>query len=122
MVDSVIERVPIRIQTEAQNAEAAQRVAPVLLPKFRHLLSRRQANLDRADELGRVVGMNLLRGGAIEAVENAMQVIRSAAVSKLSQSLTQFFRTLRTGEKSFKQGAKIEAGSADDDRQVAARF
>ena len=120
-VDSVIERLPVGIKTETQNAEAAQGVAPPL-PQFRHLLSRRQAYLDGPDELGHIVGMNFLGSGAIQALQNAMQIIRAACCCALSQALSQFFGALRAGEKSFEQGAEVESGSAHQNRQMAAHF
>src|ERR1700683_385796 len=120
-VDSLIERLPIRIETQTQNAEAAQGLASAL-PQFRHLLSRRQAYLDRADELRRIVGMNLLRSSAIQAAQNPMKVIGAACVRTFSQPLPQFFRALRAGEKSFEQGAQVESGSSHQDRQVSPRF
>jgi len=102
-VDSLIERLPIGIETEAQNAEAAQGVASPL-PQFRHLLSRRQAHLDSADKLGRIVGVNLFSSSAIQAAQDAVKVIRAASFCPFSQPVPQFFRALRAGEKSFEQG------------------
>ena len=63
-VDSSIECLTIGIEPEAQNAKAEQRISP-MLPEFGHLLAGGQANFNGADELRDVVGVNLLRGGAI---------------------------------------------------------
>src|ERR1700678_904316 len=38
LVDAFVQRLAIRIESEPQNAEAAQWVATLLLPEFRHLL------------------------------------------------------------------------------------
>ena len=62
--------------------------------------------------------MNLLSGGAIEAAQNAMKIIGAAACRQFAQSLAQFFRTLRAGEKSFEQGAQVESSSAYQNRQM----
>src|ERR1019366_1592430 len=118
----VIESLTVGIETEPQNAEAVQRIAPVLLPEFCHLLARGEANLDGANELGRVVGMNLLRRGVIQAPQNAMKINGAAALCSFAQPLAQFFRALGAGEKSFEQGAQVESGSAHNNRQMAARL
>ena len=93
-----------------------KRITPVLLPEFRHLLPRSEADFDGADELGRVVGVDLLRGCAIEATQNAVKITGAAAFGSFAQPLAQFFRTLRTGEKSFEQGTQVESGSTHNNR------
>ena len=63
----------IRIESYAQNAESLQRIPP-LLPQFRHLLPRRQANLDRPNQLGDIVGMDFLSGSTVETPQNSVQM------------------------------------------------
>ena len=111
-----VERCAIRIESDTQNAETLQRIAS-LLPQFRHLLPRRQANLDRPNQLRDIVGMNLLRCGAVETPQNSMQMIGTASRSTLAQALAQFLRALRPGEESFEQSAQVQSGAADHDRQ-----
>ena len=59
--------------------------------------------------------MDLLRGCVIQAPQNAMKITGAATFRSFAQSLTQFFRALRTGKKSFEQGAQVEAGAAHND-------
>jgi hypothetical protein len=102
--------------------EAAQRVAPLLLQEFRHLLPRsfvprRQANLDRADHLRHVVGMNLFRRRAIKADKNPMKIGRPATGGPFAQPLSQRFRASGPGEKTVEKGTQVEPGATNHDRQ-----
>src|ERR1700690_82638 len=51
-----------------------------------------------------------------------MQVVRAISFDPLTQPVAQFFRTLRTGEKTVQQGAKIESGAANHNGQVSSRL
>src|SRR5579864_2986634 len=99
LVDAIVESSAIRIETELQNAEAAQGIA-ALLPEFGHFLPRREANLDRADQLGDIIGMNLFSSSAVEVLKNSVEIVRTVACRAFAQALAQLFRTLGTREKS----------------------
>ena len=60
--------------------------------------------------------MNSAGGGRVEAVQEPVQVGGSLALGALAQSITEFFRALRTGEEALDQGALIATGSANDNR------
>src|SRR6266550_4686824 len=57
LINTRIERIAIRIETESKNADALQRLPP-MLPHFGHLLPGGQTNFDGANELGRVIRVN----------------------------------------------------------------
>src|ERR1700722_12732071 len=91
LVDALVERLAFGIEPKPQNVEAAQRVAPLLLPKFRHFLPRAfcrrgQADFDRADQLGGVVGMNFSRRIAVKTHQNSVKIRRPAAPGTLAQA------------------------------------
>src|SRR5262249_23935976 len=121
LVDTAVQDRALRIESESQNSEADQRVSS-LFPKFRHFLSRCEAHLDRPDQLGSVVGMNLLGRSVIEAPQNTVQIMRAALCNSLPQALSQLLRALRAGEESFQQRSQIQARASDDDGQAASRF
>jgi len=106
LIDAVVERGAAWIEAKPQNAEAAQRVAP-LLPQFRHFVPRGQADLDRTNQLGEIVGVDFFSGRAIETPENSVEMIGAAVCGAIAQALTQLFLALRAGEEAFKQGAQV---------------
>ena len=59
--------------------------------------------------------MNLSGGSAIETAEDTVKIAGAAALCSFAQSLAQYFRALRAGEKSLQQGAQVESSSADED-------
>ena len=131
LVDSGIKSFALRIESETQNAKAAQRFAS-LPPKFGHSpmrglargpargLARGQAHLDRADHLGNVIGVNAVRCRSVEPVKDAMQVLGAVLLGAAAEFVAQLFEALRTWKKSFKQSAQIESGSSANDGQAAA--
>src|SRR5258708_28934377 len=124
LIDALVERGAVRIEADSQNAKALQRVAP-LLPQFGHSLARPtlprlQTDFDGANELWRIVGMNLVRRFVIEMAQNPVQIIRAELGYTLPQTLPQFFRSLGPGEESFQQRSQIESGPAHNDRQTPA--
>src|SRR5215469_18442031 len=97
LVDSLVERSSIRIQPEPHDAEARQRIPP-LLPEFGHLRATGQADLDGANQFGRVVGMDLRGGRRVQMLQDPVKISRAPLCRALAQALAQFLRTLRTCE------------------------
>src|SRR5208282_5258595 len=118
LVDAGIKSFALWIESETQDAKAAQRFAS-LLPKFGHSLARgrarRQTHLDRPDHLGNVIGMNAVRCRSVEAPQDAMQVLWAVLLRAGAQFVAQLFGALRTGKKSFQQSAQIESGASAND-------
>ena len=112
-----VESCAIGIETEPQNAEATQRVAS-LLPEFRHLLARCEANFDRANQFWDIVSVNSFRSRGVEPTKKPVKMIGATFRSALPQALAQFFGTLRAGKKSFEQRAQIKPGAADHNGQM----
>src|SRR5271157_33725 len=69
LIDTVVKLLARRIQSNAQDVEAAQGIAPALLPEFTHWRASCHANFDGADELWPIVGMNLGGGRGIETAQ-----------------------------------------------------
>ena len=118
LVDAGIESLALGIESETQDAKAAQRFAS-LLPKFGHSSTRSpakgrargQTNLDRPDHLGDVIGVNAVRCRSIEPAQDAMQVLGPIFLRAATQSVAQFFGPLRTGKESFdaKRGDRVRS-------------
>jgi len=92
-----------------------------VLPQFGQALTGDKADLDRPDEFGLVVGVNLGCCRSIEAVKHAMEIPRSSTAGLLPESGSQLIRTLGAREKTFDESAQIEAGASHYDGQMAAR-
>src|SRR4029077_852273 len=118
LIDPVVKRLPIRIEPDTSNAKASQSIAP-LPPHFRHRLPRCEANFNRANELGGIIGMDLLCRGGIQALQNAMKIIRAVSFRPLAQPLAQFVRSRRAGEKTAEQSAQVESRAARKNRQMS---
>src|SRR6266849_9105037 len=126
LVDTCIKSFTIRIESETQNAKAAQRFAS-LLPKLGHSpargpargRARGQTHLNRADHLGNVIGVNAVGRRSIEPSQDAMQVLGPVFLRATAQFVAQIFGPLRAREKSLEQSAQIESGSSADDGQVS---
>ena len=119
MIDAFVERCAVGIKTDAQNTEAGEWVA-TLLPQLGHGTAGGEADLDGADELGGIVGVDFLGGGAIRRDKDAMQVSRAALSFTLPQMSTQRLGALGPGEKAVDQRAQVKSRAADNDRKVMA--
>ena len=134
-VDAFIQNFAPRIDSQPQNAKAAQPLAP-LLPKFgyslgrssggdlRRSLARAQAHLDRPNHLGNVIGVNAFRCRRVQSPQDAVQMLRPALLHTGPQSVAQFLvaqspRALRPGKEPLQQSAEIKPGASADDGQVA---
>src|SRR5512146_974180 len=73
LVNTCVQGVSIRIETNAQNAKALQRIAP-FFPKLGHGLPAKKAHFDSAHDLRILIGVNFLGGGVIEAEQNSEQI------------------------------------------------
>ena len=80
LVQPVIEGLPRRIQPDAQQSKPGQRIAS---HHFRHRLSRRQAHLDRANQLGRVVRVNPLCRRRIQPLQQLGATTHSRGVLRV---------------------------------------
>ena len=88
---------------------------------LRQRLACGEADLDGADQLGCVVGVDARGGGRVEAGENPVQPGVAVLLAAALQSRAQIGLARRAGEEAFGQGAQVEAGSAGDDGQALAR-
>src|SRR4030088_965537 len=120
LIDALIKRIPIGVETDTQNAKAAQGVA-TLLPQLRHLPARGQANFNGTDQLGCVIGMYLFRSRTIQMVQEAVQAVGASAGVMFPQTLAQSLRALRAGKQSFHERAQVEPGTSHHDWQMPAR-
>ena len=98
-----------------------QRIA-ALFPQFAHFRPRGEADFNRPQQLGSVIGMNLRSGRWVEAAQDPMQVACSLLFCALTQPLAQFLGTLRAGKQAFQQRAQIQASPSDHDRQSSPRL
>ncbi len=117
LIQPLIERGAGRVEADAQQAEAGEGIAGQHL---RHGLARGEADLDGADELGRVVGVDARGRCGIEAGEQAMQPGAAVALGAAAKALAQVFLASGAGEEAFSERAQVEAGAAGDDGEVAA--
>lgn len=117
-VDAFIQRSTRRIESNAQHGVACERFARVLTPVRRNGTARGERDLNSADHLGKIVGVDGTRRRRIETRENAMQPRRMflRANSKLR---TQSFIALWRGREAFEQRAQIKSGATGNDRQFA---
>src|SRR5476649_2606077 len=60
VIDALVQRFSVRVETNAKNAEVTEWIA-ALLPKAGHGRARADADLQSADHLGNIVGMDRLR-------------------------------------------------------------
>ena len=82
-----------------------------------HGAGRRGADLDGADELGLVVGMNAESGFGIEAAQQSPE--RSGAAA-MTQAAAKILVALGSVEEAFEHGAQVEAGASADDGKASA--
>src|SRR5579864_5982472 len=76
LVDTFIEACAIRVEAQSQDAETAQRIAP-FLPELGHLLPRSQAHFYGADQLRRVVGVDLFGRTRVKSQQDPVEIVRS---------------------------------------------
>jgi len=118
LVDAGVEGFAVRVESDAQDTIAVKRVASGL-PSLCHWLASGEADLDGADELGRVVGMDLLCRFGVEAGEDAVQPSRSfggfGAAEASANGICLFGRSLWSGEEPVDEGAEVESCSSSDD-------
>ena len=118
LVEALVKFLARRVEADAQQAEAGQGIAG---HDLRERLACGNADLDGADELGRVVGVDARGGGGIEAGEKPMQPGGAVFLNAELQSLAQIGLPRRAGKEAFGEGAQVEAGSAGDDGEALAR-
>src|SRR5947209_2435808 len=108
LINTRIERIAIRIETEPKNVEALERLPP-MLPQLSHFLPGGQTNFDGANELGRVIRVNASGCRGIRSLQHAMQVRRSLFCGALAQALTASFRTVLPGAEPLQPPAAAQA-------------
>ena len=119
-VDAVVELRAGRLKGEAEDAEAGEGVATALLPLGGEGLLSGEAEGEGAEELGGVVGVDGLGGAGVEAREQAVEVSGAAAGAEGVEALAEGGSDGWRGKETVEQGAEIEAGAADEERQAAA--
>ena len=112
-----VERLARRVEPEFEGAVAVQGVA-ALGEELGHGAAREQADLQRAHDLGDVVGVDA-RGGAARRSGASRRCERAgAAALARGQALAQRFVALGPGEQAVEQGAQIEPRAAGDHGQA----
>lgn len=126
-INAVVEVSAERADAEAHYVESRQRIASALAPLLRNrheawtlVASRRKRYLDGANQLGCIIRMNLASGLWIKAIENTVQMRRSAQSRSLSQSVTKVLVARWSCEESFQQSAHVKARSTGYDRHSIA--
>ena len=122
MVEAVVEGLAGRIEADAEEAEAGERVTGrfLVVEDLRKRSSRCEAYLNGANQLGCVVGMDARCGDGVEAGEDAVQPRITVAFAASLKTGTELGLACRTGKKAFSERAKVETGSAGDDGKAAA--
>ena len=87
-VNAGVERLAFGIETDAENAKSGEGITTLLL-EFGHRPAGAEADLNRADELGGIVGVDFSRGLAIESGEHAMEVTGTARGLTFAESCAQ---------------------------------
>jgi len=119
VVDAGIEFGAGRVEAESQDVEAGERIAR-LLPLAGDGPAGGERNLNGADDLGRVVGMDQLCRGGVEMAEDAVQVHWATELGALAELIAQGLELRWCGEETVDERAQVKAGSAADDGQAAA--
>jgi len=107
-----------RVEADAQQTEAGEGIA---CHDLRKRPARGDTDLDGANELGRVVGVDSRGGCWVETGEEAMQPCRAVMLATALQTRAKVFLSRGTGKEAIREGAQIEAGSAGDDGKALAR-
>src|SRR5580700_7544660 len=118
-VDAVVERGTGRVEADAEDAIAGQRVSPGG-PGAGERLAGGEADFDGADEFGVVVGVNARGCGGIEPVQQAMEPAGWMLFRAAAQAVAEIFRALRSLEEAVEESAEVESGAAGDDGEMAA--
>jgi hypothetical protein len=112
----VVEQAALRAKGKAEDAVTLESFAALAL-QLRHRLRGCGANLDGADELRFVVGVDAAGCFGIEAAEQAPERVRLATVAK---ALAESFIAGRAVEEAFEHSSEVEASAAADDGKVSA--
>lgn len=114
LVDASVKLWSRRVEADAQKPEAGERLAP-LGEQLRHGATRGQRNLQGADELGSIVGMDAAGSRGVQACEQAMQPSGTAPRMAGTQALAQLRVALRAEKKALRERAQIQPGAARDE-------
>lgn len=117
--DARVEGVARRIEPQAENAIALQRITLPGGVEFRKRTAGGENDFKRADQLIGVVGVDARRRGAIEAAEDAVQGAGAAGFTGV-ETVTKLFVAFGTFEKSVDEGADVEAGASGEDGEMVA--
>ena len=121
-VEAGIELGTRRVEADAQKTKAGERVVLLFAGKnFGHGLAGGEADLDGADQLGCVVGVNARSGCGVKAGEEPVQPLGLVPFGAAAEAAAEVFTTGRAREEAFGEGAEIEACSAGDDGEFVAR-
>jgi hypothetical protein len=118
-VDAPVEQVAGWREREAQDAIAGEGVA-ALLPLLGEGAAGGERDLDGADCLGDVVGMDALGGCGVEAAKSAVEMRGTAGCGALAQEIAQAWVLRGRGKEAVEQGAGVKAGTSGQDREDVA--
>jgi hypothetical protein len=118
-VDSFIERLTRRLQTDFENPPTSERRSACAMDLSKRL-PREQANLNGADELLFVGRGDLPRRGWVEMFKHSVQMARTVFCSGCAKALPDVFRTFGQIRQAFQQSTQIEAGADSENGQLIA--
>ena len=119
LVEALVELGAGGIEADAEETEAGEGIA-ALGEGGGDRLAEGEADLDGADELGGVVGVNALGGEGVEAGEDAVQPAGAVAGEAAGEAGAEMLLARRAGEEAEREGAQVKAGAAGDDGEMAA--
>jgi len=104
-IDAGVEIRAGRIESDAEDAIAGERVAS-RFPGLGERLAGSEADFDRADELGLVVGVDAPCGGGIEAMQDTMEPCGAVQLCAVREPGADFFRALGAGKEAFEEARR----------------
>src|SRR5208283_671957 len=110
-VDVIVEGGALGAESEAQDAVALDGIA-ALAQKLAHGAGGGGADLDGADELGLVVGVDAQGGFRVEA---AQQTPERGGTAAMTQAVAKVLVALGAVEEAVEHGAQVESGASADD-------
>ena len=123
-VDALVKHGAGGVEREAQDAVAGEGIAsfaPLAGDGGWLAGAGGERDLERADELGGVVGVDAFGSLGVEALEAAVKMRASATACALAKQAAKCGLRRRAWEESVDQRAKVEAGAAGKDRKHIAR-
>lgn len=121
LVEAFVESDAGRIEADAEEAEAGERIVSGFGGEdLREGLARGEADFDRANEFGCVVGVNASGGRRVEAVEEFVKPGWAELFGAATEASAKIFVACGASEEAFGESAEVEACSSRDDGELVA--